>query len=190
VSTLVSLVETLLKEAVSRRADGEYQLALAHLEQAVELDANNGEAYRELGRTLSYFASETAAGDEKKRLLDRAEVALRRAAELPGVSKANCLHDLAWVFDERRDFDTAIDLYRQAQKANTQESRPAAFSTALSYNLACALAKAERYSEALNVLASVVKDARKLAEEDPDFAPIRASGEWGPKFRELVASDR
>jgi tetratricopeptide (TPR) repeat protein len=183
-----SVVETLVKEAISRRADGEYQLALAHLEQAVELDVNNGETYRELGRTLSYFASETAAGEQKNRLLDRAEVALRRAAELPGVSKANCLHDLAWVFDERRDFETAIDLYRQAQKATTQDARPAAFFTALSYNLACALAKAGRYSEALKELETVVKDAGKLAEEDPDFASIRASAEWGPKFRELVAS--
>jgi tetratricopeptide (TPR) repeat protein len=193
VSTPQGLVETLLKEAVFLRSRRDYPLALAHLEQAVELEPKNSEAYRELGRTLSYFAAETTEDDPKKEsLLDRAEVALRRALDLPGASKANCLHDLAWVYDERRDFENAIKLYREAQQANNRETTPPArvSEAALSYNLACALAKAGRHSEAVKELASVIKDAWKWAENDPDFAAIRESGEWGPRFRELIASGR
>ncbi len=193
----VDLVKSLIKEAIFHRAKREYTPALARLEHALELAPTDPDALQELGRTLSYSAAETGDLTQKTALLDRAEAALKRAATFPGVSRKECLHDLAWVYDERGDFTRAVELYREAVAADVDERgahrRPdfgQVPDTALAYNLACSLAKAGRGDEALDVLEPVIADAWKWAEKDRDLEPLRQSPAWRPRLDALLEQGR
>lgn len=183
----MELVDSLIKEAIFRRAKREYTLSLARLESALELAPTHPATLRELGRTLSYYAAETKDRQQKDVLLDRAEAALKRAAEL-GASRAAGLHDLAWVYDERGDYIRAVELYREAVAANNEEGTLS--NAALAYNLACALAKAGRGNEALDALEPVIVDVWKWVEKDRDLETLRESVALKSRLEALLAKGR
>jgi tetratricopeptide (TPR) repeat protein len=99
---------------------------------------------------------------------------------------ADCLHDLAWIYDERGAFEKAIEFYERAQESTRQKGLSE--DPALAYNLACSLAKGGKQAEALETLKRVIKETWKWAEEDPDFKELRESADWGNRFRDMLSS--
>jgi tetratricopeptide (TPR) repeat protein len=195
VADTITIAQSLIKRAVHWRSKGDYEEALAELEQALMISPELAEAHREMGRTLSYYAADAKDVDRKRSLLDRAESAVRRAMELKGASLADALHDLAWIEDERGELERAIGHYHEAQELRRQqaahgEASSAKAEAALAYNLACSLAKAHRLAEAFAELQRAISETWRFAETDPDLSPLRDSVEWKDRWAEMMRKAR
>jgi tetratricopeptide (TPR) repeat protein len=181
-----------VKVALYWRAIGEYELALKRLDRASELNPPAPDALQQIGQTLAYLGADTPAGARKTAILKRAEAAILQSERLRGKPTSTTLHDLAWIADERGDFVRAVALYRNAIHLDREEAaeqgRP--LNRAITYNLACALAKAGEFEATLKELACIlhVDENYEWVKSDPDFETLRNAEPWRMKLAEMIVS--
>jgi tetratricopeptide (TPR) repeat protein len=172
-----------------------YPRAIARAENAVRLDANSGDAFRQLALVLSNFAAESPMGSvQKSDMLHRAESALQKAVQLRGRHDSGTLNDLAWIYDEREEYQTAATHYKRARELDNSEcaTKPRDPNWDITYNLACTLAKDGKYEESLAELAKVIdkEENWQWVLEDRDFQAMLAHETWGPRLRALAEQGR
>lgn len=168
-----------------------YPRAQARAENATKLNPNSSEAFRELAMVLSNSAADSGTGSSQKSdILGRAESALQQAVKLRGRHDSETLHDLAWIYDERREYKTAAVQYRRARELDILECEAQGREPNhdITYDLACTLAKDKAYEESLREVEAIVdKDENwRGILGDRDFAGLLDHETWGPKLRSLA----
>jgi tetratricopeptide (TPR) repeat protein len=163
--------------------------AVARLERAAELAPQDANIHRHLGKAWAYWESFEPGPPEIRQVrLSKAIQELELSRNLQESSLV--LYDLAWTYDEMREFEKAADLYHQSRDLNLLETRVKREPEDLdiTYNLACSLAKADHFDEALLELEKILNknDNWKSAEIDPDFTRLRSTPPWNERFLKLI----
>jgi len=180
------LLDAVINAGLRSRVEGDYAAARKQFEEALRLDPTSAEAHRYLGQTLSYQAADVVEDPRaKEAALDEAEKMVRQAEALQGGESPDSLHDMAWIEDERGRYETAIALYRKARDQARREAREE--NIGFTYNLVCALAKFGALDDALEELSSVINEAWKWAERDPDLENLRNSPVTSQRLQRLIS---
>ncbi len=180
--------QAFLKVATYWRVVRQFARAQARLERAAALAPADARVRRHLGKNLLFW--ETVEGHEpeiRSRRLARAvkELALAHALEENWL----VLHDLAFAYDELGDFDKAVNHYTEARNLHrTGLAQAEAEDWDITYNLACSLAKAERFEETLLELEPLLglNDNWKAVEKDQDFKKLRDTPPWSERLEAML----
>ncbi|MGH9429299.1 MAG: tetratricopeptide repeat protein [Terriglobia bacterium] len=177
-------LRALINEQLGRHYFDRRQLreAIEHFERALEEDPTLVDSlnFRAFSRGLLSRSMERA---EKDKPLEDAEKDARRAVELDP-KRGDVYNTLGWVLDEKGHFDEAIGAYQKALDLDPS------FHVA-AYNIACTLAKAGRYDQALETLARAIRNQGSLREDaarDPDFIEtLGRDPRLGSRFAALIS---
>jgi tetratricopeptide (TPR) repeat protein len=155
------------------------------------LDSASYEAHKQLGRTLSYYASEAVEGPQRLSLLAESAKELEAAASILGQYQPDILSDLGGVSLEQGDFDEAIQYFERARGASRGEVAAGLRKEEdwdITYDLACVLAQQRAFAEAYRELQGIlhVPRYRDLVRQDADFQAMRENAEWGAKLNDLL----
>lgn len=146
--------------------------------RAVELTPDHAETRLAAAKTYAYWAASDRDSPDHDELLRSAMAELDALSRIEGRS-SRVLHLSAWIADEGRKFDVAIEEYKRAIALEPNNKR-------FVYDLACTFAKAERYGDACATLVDIIRgdvEWMQRANEDEDFEVMRKSDEW----KKLVA---
>lgn len=186
------------KLAAYWRYVGNYPRAIARAENAIKLDPESPEAFRQLSLVLRNCAAESPlATIQKADMLRRAELALWDVVKLQRHHDSKTLKELAWIDDERGQYQTAEDHYRDARdldklECEVEQREP---NWDITYNLACTLAKAGKHELCITELSTVLdKDENwngVLGEPpDRDLLGMLTHATWGPHLCALAQHAR
>lgn len=190
--------KTFLRFAQYWRIARKFPRALKRGERAIELSsADDPDGRFQLGITLSHWAAYERENPtpERNERLQRALSLYGEVRRLQGRDTADLLYEMAWTLDEMQRSEESIELARKA--CETLEKDPGQMLQKepweYPYNLACYLAKAGRFEEAMAELEKLAGHGTKWVEsaaEDGDFDGLRNSPEWRNPFDQILENGR
>jgi len=163
--------------------------ATARSKRAIEINPTSPHAHWEYGIGLLNRVGREKEAAIKLPLLIEAESYIHAAKRLKIDDESKVFNKLGWIYDERRDYTSAIYYYGKAlESATLSQSKRAKYG----YNLACSLAKTGSLKESLRVLEPIMalEDNWRLAESDPDFESLRQTEDTRGLFQELIQRGR
>lgn len=175
-----------------RKAE-KFPRALARWERARELAPLNPTIFREMALTLAAWAAvqpegPPSAADRLASAMEKMEEAEKLQEDGPDLKN---LEARAWILDEQGNFEKAAAALRQARNLDRAQAQQQGRSQneKLSYNLACSLAKAGNFEEALTALAEVIhrEPYWQQAKKELDFQKLRETIPWGEKLEKMIA---
>jgi len=174
------LVEPFITLGYYWRLVRNHERAIARFYRAVELRSDDLSARRGLCGAL-YNLAAAERGPLKNELLNQAQKQCDEAQKLDG-HNPRVWFDQGWIFDERGDYEKAVEAYRRAQTLDFNNEWPNS-----TYNLACTLAKWGRLAVALDELKKVlgVENNWEDALDDPDLQALREHPDLGAELRFL-----
>jgi tetratricopeptide (TPR) repeat protein len=162
-----------------------YPRAIARYHKATSLDDKCWQAYEGVTQTLNDLAARSRISSEaKERLLTISQDYCDTAVAVGG-EQVKTLIDLAWIADERGQFDDAITLLIRAREVDKQSER----TIVITYNIACLYAHNEKtFDKAVEELEKIVDEdrTREHFAIDGDFAKLRQSPGFRAKLEHLA----